>query len=166
MFGSGAWNGQKMFDFFGVHPYDPYTIDNNCVNSGGLNCFNGWSSQISSTLQQIQQILASKTGDGGVKLFVTEVGLNLTPNGRCNPNQNCVISQNQQAQGMKSAFAAIFGSGVVAEALWYDYRGYQDNYWGIRGAWNGTSFPAVPSTWSMFKSLAGGAGSGNPNACW
>lgn len=99
-------------------------------------------------------------------MFVTEIGLQISPTGQCAPNQNCVINTNQQSQGMKVAFNAIFGSGVVSEALWYDYRSYNGGTFGIRGVWNGSAFPPYYPTWSTFKNLCGGTGSGDPNACW
>ena|SRR3990167_961712 len=55
---SGAffvYYGSRPFDYFGIHPYDPYTIDQGCINSGSTNCFSSWAQQITSGLIEVSQ---------------------------------------------------------------------------------------------------------------
>jgi hypothetical protein len=167
-FASGAFTqypGQRFFDYFGIHPYDPYSIDTNCVNSGSTNCFSSWGSTITSGLQTVASQVDSATRTSGTTLFVTEIGLQTRSS--CSPYSNCVINTQQQSTGMQTAFDSISRSGRVAYTLWYTYR---DDYpygetFGIRSSYNGTRYPAKQPTWSTFQRNAGGSGS-SVDICW
>jgi hypothetical protein len=65
-------------------------------------------------------MLDSATGTQGTPFFVTEVGLQVSPNGNCSPFSNCVLNEAQQAAGMNAVFNAV--SDRVSHMLWYDYR--------------------------------------------
>ncbi len=68
---------------------------------------------------------------------------------------------------MKVGFSSIANSGVVPAAMWYDYRDDNLEFFGLRGQWDGTSFPPNTITWKMYQAIATGSNNNNdPNACW
>lgn len=168
-FNSGAflnYKGSRPFNYFGIHPYNPWHIDQNCVNGGGTTCFAAWKSNVTSGLQTVASQVNSATGTTGTQLFATEFGWQLPTGTTCATAANCVVNTTQQAAGMQAAGEAMVASGVTPFGLWYDYRDDNAQRFGVRGLWNGSSYPAKSATWSKFYSLAGGTGSTDPQACW
>eukprot|EP01102_Stenamoeba_stenopodia_P006513 TRINITY_DN1791_c0_g1_i1.p1 TRINITY_DN1791_c0_g1~~TRINITY_DN1791_c0_g1_i1.p1 ORF type:complete len:209 (+),score=42.25 TRINITY_DN1791_c0_g1_i1:688-1314(+) len=158
--------GSPPWDLFGIHPYNPFSLSESCLtedpNGDGSDCFAPWTQSITSGLQAVYQQANAATGVSNTTLFVTEWGLQT--NQTCEAFSNCVVSQLQQVNGFQLSFDAIQESGVVAYALWYDYRDDSEQYFGIRAGWNGSEYP-TKAIWTTFQTAGGGTGS-DPDACW
>jgi hypothetical protein len=167
-FGSGSftnYKGSRPFDYFGIHPYNPYHLDTGCIAGGGTACFSTWKSNVTSGLQTVASQLNAATGTTGTKLFATEFGFQLPTGSTCTAN-NCVLTTAQQAAGMQAAGEAMVASAVTPVGFWYDYRDDAGERFGLRGPWNGSQYPAKSLSWTRFRTLAGGTGSTDPEACW
>jgi hypothetical protein len=167
-FGSGAftnYQGSRPFNYFGIHPYNPYHVDKTCIATGSTACFSTWKSNVTAGLKTVASRLNTATGTTGTKLFATELGFQLPTGTTCSAN-NCVLNQAQQAAGMQAAGDALVASAVTPYGLWYDYRDDVGERFGLRGQWNGTRYPAKTTSWTKFRTLAGGTGSTDPEACW
>ncbi|KAH3766546.1 NUC156 family protein [Pelomyxa schiedti] len=145
-FASGAffsYPGELPYDLFGIHPYDVWDLDQTCINTGSTNCFSSWQSSVTAGLKSIIAQLDTATKTTTTRMFVTEVGFQEPLNGySCTSNCNCVLNDQQQAAGMKAAWTAISASGCTNTALWYDYRDDSAEKFGLRGVWDGSSYPA------------------------
>ncbi len=169
-FSSGAFSvypGTLPFDMFGVHPYNPYSIDTNCLNAGGTACFAAWGKDITSGLLSIATQLerAAAVDAGTVRLFVTEFGLTTAPSGTECSIADCVLNPSQQAAGMQTAVTAMQSSAAKV-CFWYDWRDDAESF-GLRSQWSDSlaKYPAKVPTWATFAQLAGGP-SGSPDKCW
>ncbi len=178
LFNSGAltaYKGNPPWDYFGIHPYNPYSYDWNCLNNGGGSaCFGNWSSGYKYTLrtglQTVQSRLNTATGVTNNRLFVTEFGFQ--DRGSVNEPNNEVRNEAEIAEAMRISAESFGDSGVVDYALWYNYRNHADGSgnFGLRNWWNGsTHFPSKWEPWHEFQKLAKGltARTGDsPDACW
>ena len=165
-FRSGAWKpGFRPFDYMGIHPYNPYSIDQNAVNRQEPNCFVPWKNTTKTQLSRLAAKINQLTSTTNTQLYVTEFGWQLPVGNACEPNKNCVSSPAQMAAGIQAAVEAFNESGVVPVALWYDYRD-DDGRHGLRQQWDGQRYPARLEVWQKFKFLAGGTGSNDPESYW
>jgi len=178
LFNSGAlinYKGNPPWDSFGIHPYNPWSYDWNCLNNGGGSaCFGTYSSGYKYTLRTGLQTVASKlntaTGVTNTRLFVTEFGFQ--DRGWVDEPNNEVRNEAEVAEAMRISAESFGDSGVVDQALWYDYRNHTDGSgnFGLRNGWNGsTHYPSKWEPWHEFQKLARGltARTGdNPDACW
>jgi hypothetical protein len=178
LFNSGAltaYKGNPPWDSFGIHPYNPWSYDWNCLNNGGGSaCFGTYSSGYKYTLRTGLQTVASRlntaTGVTNTRLFVTEFGFQ--ERGWVDEPNNEVRTEAEVAEAMRISAESFGDSGVVDYALWYDYRNHTDGSgnFGLRGNWNGsTHYPSKWEPWHEFQKLARGltARTGDsPDACW
>lgn len=193
-FDSGAWRdiqGTRPFNYFGVHPYNPFSIDpgpiqspNPFDNNGqpyNTNVFGAWKNTTKDLLKRLATKLDRVTGTSGTKLFVTEFGWTMpnpaqpgSPKYTYVPLKNCVMSLEQEAAGMAAAVQAFDESGVVSAALWYSYRNSFDHVhneierYGLRRLYNpgSNNYEHKPGVWQRFKQLAGGVGNNDPESYW
>jgi hypothetical protein len=178
LFNSGAltaYKGNPPWDSFGIHPYNPWSYDWNCLNNGGGSaCFGTYSSGYKYTLRTGLQTVASRlntaTGVTNTRLFVTEFGFQ--ERGSVTQPDNAVRNEAELAEAMRISAESFGDSGVVDYALWYDYRNHTDGSgnFGLRNWWNGsTHYPSKWEPWHEFQKLARGltARTGDsPDACW
>lgn len=178
LFNSGAltaYKGNPPWDSFGIHPYNPWSYDWNCLNNGGGSaCFGNYSSGYKYTLRTGLQTVASRlntaTGVTNTRLFVTEFGFQ--ERGSVTAPDNAVRNEAELAEAMRISAESFGDSGVVDYALWYDYRNHTDGSgnFGLRNWWNGsTHYPSKWEPWHEFQKLARGltARTGDsPDACW
>ncbi|HYO58943.1 hypothetical protein [Archangium sp.] len=178
LFNSGAltaYKGNPPWDYFGIHPYNPWSYDWNCLNSGGGSaCFGNYSSGYKYTLrtglQTVQSNLNTATGVTNNRLFVTEFGFQ--DRGTVSAPDNAVRNEAEVAEGLRISAESFGDSGVVDYALWYTYRNHTDGSgnFGLRNWWNGsTHYPSKWEPWHEFQKLAKGltARTGDsPDACW
>ncbi|HYO51955.1 S-layer homology domain-containing protein [Archangium sp.] len=166
---SSAWAaGPRPFDYFGVHPYNPYAVDTtNCINRGYGGCFGTWQSQTLDMMSRLASRLSGLPNVGtGWRYFVTELGWQLSDSGSCPSAQNCVATTSQLDEAMRVTHATMNSANVHA-TLWYDYRDDPAPYpgrFGLRGAWNGSRYPAK-QLWHTFRSLSG-LGWADPEQTW
>lgn len=178
LFGSGAltaFPGNPPWDYFGIHPYNPWSYDWNCLNQGGgSSCFGGWDSGYKYTLrtglQNVRGRLNTATGFSNNRLFVTEFGFQVRPP-VTEPN-NAVRTEAEVAEAMRISAESFGDSGVVDYALWYTYRNHSDGSgnFGLRNFFNGsTHYPSKWEPWHEFQKLAKGLATrtgDSPDACW
>ena len=193
-FASGAWQGirnTRPFNYFGVHPYNPYSIDPGPIQSPNpfdkpvgpyrTDVFGAWKETTKGLLTRLSTKLDQVTGTSGTKLFVTEFGWMMpapalpgSPKFTYVPLKNCVMSPEQEAAGMVAAVQAFDESRGVSAALWYSYRNSFDSAkneierYGLRRLYDAASnhYPHKPPVWQQFKQLAGGTGNNNPESYW
>lgn len=177
-----GYAGSRPFDYLGVHPYNPYSIDQNCLNYRYSSaCFNEnpsyWKNTTINSLRGLAGRIDAATGTSGTRIFVTEFGWQLptTSWGTCripddtHSPKNCVNTTAQMVDGMQAAWDAFNQSGVVIAAQWHEYRDNAppappadpEDYgrFGLRLYWNGSTFPVKEDVWQRFRTLAGGTGS-------
>ncbi|HEX8435203.1 cellulase family glycosylhydrolase [Archangium sp.] len=170
-----AYKGNPPWDYFGIHPYNPWSYDWNCLNSGGGSaCFGNYSSGYKYTLrtglQTVQSKLNTATGVTNNRLFVTEFGFQ--ERGSVTAPDNAVRNEAEVAEAMRISAESFGDSGVVDYALWYTYRNHTDGSgnFGLRNWWNGsTHYPSKWEPWHEFQKLSKGltARTGDsPDACW
>jgi hypothetical protein len=178
LFNSGAltaYKGNPPWDYFGIHPYNPWSYDWNCLNNGGGSaCFGSYSSGYKYTLRTGLQTVASNlnaaTGVTNTRLFVTEFGFQ--DRGRVSEPNNAVRNEAEVAEALRISAESFGDSGVVDYALWYTYRNHTDGSgnFGLRNWWNGsTHYPSKWEPWHEFQKLAKGLASrtgDSPDACW
>jgi hypothetical protein len=170
-----AYKGNPPWDYFGIHPYNPWSYDWACLNNGGGSaCFGNYSSGYKYTLrtglQTVQSKLNTATGVTNNRLFVTEFGFQ--DRGSVTAPDNAVRNEAELAEAMRISAESFGDSGVVDYALWYTYRNHTDGSgnFGLRNWWNGsTHYPSKWEPWHEFQKLARGltARTGDsPDACW
>jgi hypothetical protein len=178
LFASGAltgYPGNPPWDYFGIHPYNPWSYDWNCLNQGGgSSCFGGWDYGYKYTLrtglQNVRARLNTATGFSNNRLFVTEFGFQVRPP-VTEPN-NAVRTEAEAAEAMRISAESFGDSGVVDYALWYTYRNHSDGSgnFGLRNYYNGsTHYPSKWEPWHEFQKLAKGLSTrtgDSPDACW
>ncbi len=163
-FASGAFTaypGERPFDYFGIHPYNPNHLDQRCIATGASTCFTGWKNNVISGLKNVALRMNIATGTSGTKLWATEFGFQMAA---C--TNNCVLNQLQMTAGMQAAGDAFVSSAVTPVALWAGYRDSEDEYFGLRGEWAGAVYPVRTTVWNKFRAIAGGTGSTYTEACW
>lgn len=188
-FASGAWSDlqrtrTRPFNYFGVHPYNSYSIDPAYFDRDppyDTNVFGAWKETTKGLLKDLSVKLDQVTGTSGTRLFVTEFGWMMpdpakpgTTRWTYVPLKNCVMSLEQEAAGMAAAVQAFDESGVVSAALWYSYRNTFDSArneterYGLRRLYDPASnhYPHKPGVWQQFKQLAGGTGNNDPESYW
>jgi hypothetical protein len=188
-FASSAWAGiyrkTRPFTYFGVHPYNDFSIDANAVQAGPpyrTDIFGGWKATTKDLLTGLSGKLDTVTGIANTRLFVTEFGW-MMPNPALPgstkwtyvPGKNCVMTLEQEAAGMVASMQAFNESNVVDAALWYSYRNdyaadtneYQ-RYGLRRNYYPGSNhYPHKPGIWQQFRQLAGVAGTPpDPESYW
>jgi hypothetical protein len=74
----------------------------------------------------------------------------------------------QLAAAMNAAGEAFVASGVTPIGFWTSYRDMGSRSFGLRGVWDVelNKYRVKTAAWNKYRSLAGGAGSTNPEACW
>ncbi|WP_224241012.1 hypothetical protein [Hyalangium gracile] len=169
--------GSRPFDFFGIHPYNPANMDVNCINAGYTTCFTGWKNSVKNGLVTVANRVNTATGTTGSKLFATEFGFQVVSGNSCTGVDNCTLVNSlptgsppylQLAAAMAAAGDALVQSNVTPNAIWYDYRDDAVEGFGLRSVWDSTTEKYLVKTaaWNKFRSMAGGMGSTNPEACW
>lgn len=178
LFNSGAltaYKGNPPWDYFGIHPYNPWSYDWTCLNNGGGSaCFGDWNTGYKATLRTGLQTVASKlntaAGVTNTRLFVTEFGFQ--DRGSVTAPDNSVRNEAEVAEAMRISAESFGDSGVVDYALWYTYRNHFDGSgnFGLRNWWNGsTHYPSKWEPWHEFQKLSKGLTtrtSDSPDACW
>lgn len=169
---SSAWSegGVRPFDYFGIHPYNPWNIDTGgCLNQYRSGCFAPWQSATAQMLNDLRTRVSNLPYVGwGWSYFVTEIGWQLSDNGNACPNAvNCVRTSAQEQEGMVATWQTVSAANSTT-MIWYDYR--DDPSWvapgrfGLRGQWDGARYPAKP-VWQTFRSLSGW-GATDPEQTW
>lgn len=178
----------RPFDYFGVHPYNDRNMDYQCINAGYTTCFTVWKAKVKSGLQAAAARLNTATGTTNTRLFATEFGFQLAPQVDCLPADNCCTGienctltnsqpynmtpptppYQQMAAAMNAAGDTFAASGVTPVAIWASYRDMWPKSFGLRGVWDPelNKYRVKTAAWNKFRSLAGGTGSTNPEACW
>jgi hypothetical protein len=179
LFSSGAlinYKGSPPWDYFGIHPYNPWSYDWNCVNTLGTTaaCFGttttGYKYNVTTGLKTVRSKLNTATGVTNVRLFVTEFGFQ--ERGSVTAPDNAVRTEAQVAEALRISAEAFGDSGVVDYALWYTYRNHGDGSgnFGLRTAFNGVNrYPSKWEPWHEFQKLAKGLTartSESPDTCW
>jgi hypothetical protein len=179
LFNSNAllgYKGSPPWDYFGIHPYNPWSYDWTCVNNLGTTpaCFGttttGYKANVTNGLKTVRGKLNTATGVTNVRLFVTEFGFQ--ERGSVSEPNNAVRNEAQVAEAMRISAEAFGDSGVVDYALWYDYRNHADGSgnFGLRTYFNGaTRYPSKWEPWHEFQKLSKGLTartSDSPDACW
>jgi len=183
-------NGARMrpFDFFGVHPYNNANMDYQCINAGYTTCFTYWKASVKNGLQSAAARMNTATGTTNTRLWATEFGFQLAPQVNCRPEDNCCTGienctltnsrpfdatpptppYQQMAAAMNAAGEAFVASGVTPVGIWVSYRDAMPKSFGLRGVWDVelNKYRVKTAAWNKYRSLAGGAGSTNPEACW
>jgi hypothetical protein len=168
-FNSGAFTGfqgSRPFDYFGIHPYNTAHQDTACINTGATTCFAVWKNNVTNGLKAVASLVNTRTGTTGTQLFATQFGFQLSKTTQCPAGENCVLNDWQASAGMQAFGDAFVASGVTPLALYYNYRDDVSERYGLRRLYDGTKYPAKSTQWNKFRSMAGGAGSTNPEACW
>jgi hypothetical protein len=178
----------RPFDFFGVHPYNNANMDYTCINNGYTTCFTYWKASVKNGLQAAAARLNNATGTTDTRLWATEFGFQLAPQVDCTPLDNCCTGienctltnsqpynttpptppYQQMAAAMNAAGDAFQSSGVTPVAIWTLYRDAGFRSFGLRGVYDEElhKYRVKLAAWNKFRSLAGGTGSTNPEACW
>lgn len=171
-------NGRiRPFDYLGVQPYNNNNMDYNCINSGYTTCFTGWKNAVKTGLLAAASRANTATGTTDTKLFATEFGFQVSPTNLCVGIENCTLTfslpagsapYQQLAAAMNAAGETFAASGVTPIALWYGYRDEDPAFFGLRGVWddNAHKYRVKTAGWNKYRTLAGGTGSTNPEACW
>lgn len=177
-----ANKGSRPFDYFGIHPYNPTSLDVQCINTGSSACFSTWKYNVTNGLKSVASRVNTATGTTGSLLFATEFGFQMagkvlapgTPT--CGAN-NCVLNPLQMAAGMQAAGDALVASAVTPLGLWTGYRDEASTRFGLRDGWNGDKYPAAKldpkdphptstGAWNKYRNLAGGSTNTNTELCW
>lgn len=153
---SGAWeHGVRPFDYIGVHPYNASHFRDGT-----------WKSFTISGLRDVSNLYWGLTGVQ-TPLIATEIGWQAP----CSGHDMCVATDDQVAVAMQVAADAMRESGVVAAALWYDYRNDEEGadmqQYGLRARYDAAAgrYPAKMPVWNEFAELAGRL-PGDPEQCW
>jgi hypothetical protein len=170
--------GNRPFDYLGVAPYNSANMDYNCINSKLTTCFTPWKSNTTTGLKNAATRVNTATGTTGSKLFATEFGFQVITGNTCTSNiESCTLLNSlpagsppyqQLAAAMNAAGEAFVNSGVTPNAILRDYRDDATEGFGLRSSWDTTTSKYLVKTagWNKFRTLAGGVGSTNPEACW
>lgn len=178
----------RPFDFFGVHPYNNANMDYACINAGYTTCFTYWKASVKNGLQSAASRMNTATGTTDTRLWATEFGFQIAPQVDCRPEDNCCTGienctltnsrpfdmtpptppYQQMAAAMNAAGEAFVASGVTPLGIWASYRDAWPKSFGLRGVWDPDlhKYRVKLAGWNKYRSLAGGMGSTNPEACW
>jgi len=154
----GANAGRAPWDYFGVHPYNSFHYNKDCINTGGgASCFGslsstGWAPHTRDLLKSLATKLDQVNGVTGTRLFVTEFGWQNV--GWADGRVGSVKTPEQVAHGMNASTDAMQASGVVAGAIWYNYRNDLEQF-GLR-TWDDPYATAKLPVWRKFRYLASG----------
>lgn len=163
--GNCANNDRYMpFDNVAVHPYNPYGRDLNCINSGGLWCWDGWYTLTNQSMSSLRDRVANSSGGHYRPLYVTEYNwkyMQAGPNNNCDGTLNCVKTEDQMRRVMDLALQAFGDSWKTEVAIWADYRSGDGGNSGVRKSafdYGNNRYPAQDSIWNKMKAQAGGTG--------
>jgi hypothetical protein len=166
----GANAGRAPWDYFGVHPYNSFHYNKTCLNNGGgASCFGsvstntGWAAHTRDLLRTLATKLDQVNGTTGTRLFVTEFGWQNV--GWADGRVASVKTPEQVAYGMNASTDAMQASGVVAGAIWYNYRNNREQF-GLR-LWDDPYAAAKLPVWRKYRFLASGLTDlVDPETCW
>jgi hypothetical protein len=175
-----AARGDRPFDFFGVHPYNPHWMNFLPNVAPDLS---DWEDRTRETLTRLDRTLACiyrrgrlDCGPDEVRgeraLFATEFGFQPCPGSENNPDigandeAKCVDGEADMVKTFEASVRAMADSGAVAAALYYNYRddaAPNGARYGLRRRWDGESHPLRLDLADRFRHLAGAT---RTEPCW